>query len=183
LLPESHHQSGPPAHSPQHPTGCASWMRRRVAVSFRPVISTVGRPRPDSSSALHRSIPFSSGRFTSISAQALAFGIALASSALGRSKARTLKPAVWINLESARATTDRGPPPASKKSQAFSATRILASVRPSDGRKNNRRRYPSRPSIRWRFAAYSNQCVRGRERESGTARIREYCQGRLRHVP
>ena len=68
------------------------------------MINMVGRLRPDAVSALHSAAPFISGRFKSTIRQVSPFGIALAISALGRSKVRTLKPAVWINLDSARRT-------------------------------------------------------------------------------
>jgi hypothetical protein len=85
-------------------TACASSMRRCVAKSSLPVINTAGTLRPDAASALHSSLPFISGRFISTTMHALVLGIALASKALGRSKARTLKPAACISLVKAVST-------------------------------------------------------------------------------
>ncbi len=83
-------------------TGCACSIMRRVSGSSRPVIIITGKLRPDFASVSQSSNPFISGRCISTSMHASVVGISLASSALGRSKVLTWKPAARISLASAR---------------------------------------------------------------------------------
>ena len=88
-----------------------------------------GRPRSDSTSLAHSSIPFISGMCTSTRMHALVLGMSLASNALGRLKLFTLRPADLISL----ATAGRKDGSSSTKSTVGSVSTLFefAAFRPA----------------------------------------------------
>jgi hypothetical protein len=76
----------------------------RVLVSVLPVISIVGKPRPEAFRTSHISIPFISGMSMSTNMHAFVLGVSLASNSDGRPKVVTRKPEAESSLFNERRT-------------------------------------------------------------------------------